>query len=99
MFCVTVFAVACLVYVAYTGYQTTISPTGLSGVIDIIPFSGSGSDLVSVEENGGTSGDKQNKQRLFGEPAVIVVEGTDVDLKIPPGAGQGFTSQEEGESE
>ncbi|MDQ1276672.1 MAG: hypothetical protein QG610_2250 [Euryarchaeota archaeon] len=92
----TVFAVACLAYVAQTGYQTTISPTDLSEVIEDLPFSGSDSDLVSVEENGGTSTDPQNNSELFGEPAVIVVEGKDVDLKIPPGAGQGFTSQEEG---
>lgn len=93
---VTVFAVAVLAYVAQTGYQTTISPTDLSGVIEDLPFSGSNSDLVSVEENGGTSADQQNNSDLFGEPAVIVVEGKDVDLKIPPGAGQGFTSQQEG---
>jgi hypothetical protein len=94
---VTVFAVAFLAYVALTGYQTTISPTDFSEVIESLPFSGSDSDLVSVEENGGTSADPQDNNELFGEPAVIVVEGKDVDLKIPPGAGQGFTSQEEGE--
>jgi hypothetical protein len=94
---ITVFAVACLAYVAQTGYQTTISPTELSEVIDNLPFSNSGSDLVSVEENGGTSSNPQNNNELFGEPAVIVVEGKDVDLNIPPGAGQGFTSQEEGD--
>jgi hypothetical protein len=94
---VTVFAVAFLAYVAQTGYQTTISPTDFSEVIESLPFSGSDSDLVSVEENGGTSEDPQDNNELFGEPAVIVVEGKDVDLKIPPGAGQGFTSQEEGE--
>lgn len=93
---VTVFAVAVLAYIAQTGYQTTYSPTDLSGVIEDLPFSGSNSDLVSVEENGGTSTDPQDNNELFGEPAVIVVEGKDVDLKIPPGAGQGFTSQEEG---
>nr|WP_269848964.1 hypothetical protein [Methanosarcina horonobensis] len=71
-------------------------PTDFSEVIESIPFPGSGSDLVSVEENGGTSADPGNEE-LFGEPAVIVVEGRDIDLKIPPGAGQGFTSQEEGE--
>jgi hypothetical protein len=48
-----------------------------------------------VEENGGTS-NNDNQENLFGEPAVVVVEGKEVDLKIPPGAGQGFTSQEEG---
>lgn len=94
---ITVFAVACLAYVAHTGYQTTVSPTDLSGVIEDLPFSGSNSDLVPVEENGGTSADNQDNNELFGEPAVIVVEGKDVDLKIPPGAGQGFTSQEEAE--
>jgi hypothetical protein len=93
----TVFAVSVLAYVALTGYQTTISPTGLSEVIDKIPLPGSDSNLVSVEENGGTSTSQQNNSELFGEPAVIVVEGKEVDLKIPPGAGQGFTSQEEGE--
>jgi hypothetical protein len=91
----TVFAVACLAYVAYTGYQSTYSPTVLGEVIEDLPFSGSDSDLVSVEENGGTSTDPQNNSELFGEPAVIVVEGKDVDLKIPPGAGQGFTSQKD----
>jgi hypothetical protein len=94
---VTVFAVALLAYVAQTGYQTTISPYDMNELIENIPFPGSDSNLVSVEENGGTSGDQQNNEELFGEPAVIVVEGTEVDLKIPPGAGQGFTSQEEGE--
>lgn len=94
---ITVFAVTCLAYVAYTGYQSTFSPTDMSGVIESLPFSGSNSDLVSVEENGGTSTDLQDNNELFGEPAVIVVEGKDVDLKIPPGSGQGFTRQEEGE--
>lgn len=93
----TVFAVVVLAYVAQTGYQTTFSPTDFSEVIENLPFSGSNSDIVSVEENGGTSSDPQDNSELFGEPAVIVVEGKDVDLKIPPGAGQGFTSQEEGE--
>lgn len=84
-------------YIAVMDYHTDITPTGISEVIDAIPFPGSGSDLVSVEENGGTSEDTQNNEELFGEPAVIIVEGKEVDLKIPPGSGQGFTSQEDGE--
>ncbi|AAM30067.1 DUF7502 family protein [Methanosarcina mazei] len=84
-------------YIAVTDYHTDITPTDFSEVIENLPFSGSNSDIVSVEENGGTSSDPQDNSELFGEPAVIVVEGKDVDLKIPPGAGQGFTSQEEGE--
>lgn len=93
----TVFAVAVLAYVANTGYQTTLTPLDLDEIIDTIPFPGSGSDLVSLEEDGGTSGEQQSNEDLFGEPAVIIIEGTEVDLQIPPGAGEGFTSQEEGE--
>jgi len=94
---VIVFAVSILAYVAGTGYQTTLSPTDLNGVIENIPFvSDSNGDLFPVEENGGTS-NNESQENLFGEPAVIVVEGKEVDLKIPPGAGQGFTSQETGE--
>lgn len=93
---VIVFAVSILAYVAGTGYQTTLSPTDLNGVIDKLPFSDSNSDLYPVEENGGTS-NNTSQENIFGEPAVIVVEGKEVDLKIPPGSGQGFTSQETAE--
>jgi len=97
-FFMIVCAVALLVYVAETGYQSGYSPTDLDGVIEDIPFiSGSDSDLFSLENGGGTSDEKESGEDLFGEPAVIVVEGTEVDLKIPPGAGQGFTVKEEGE--
>lgn len=92
----TVFAVALLAYVALTGYQSTLSPTDLNEVLETITLPGS-SELVSLEENGGTSGEQQNNEDAFGEPAVIIVEGTEVNLTIPPGAGQGFTIQEEGE--
>lgn len=94
---VTLFAVTLLAYVAHTGYQAPVGPLDLEEVIETIPFPGSDSNLISVEENGGTSGDPQNNEGLFGEPAVIIIEGKEVDLKIPPGGGEGFTSQEEGE--
>lgn len=95
--CLIVFMFSLLAYVAGTGYQTSISPTGLTEVVAKIPFvSDSNKDLYPVEENGGTT-NNESQEGLFGEPAVIVVEGTQVDLTIPPGAGEGFTSQEEGE--
>lgn len=94
---VIVFTFSLLAYLAGTEYHTTLSPTDLNEVIEKIPFiSGSNENLYPVEENGGTS-DNKSQEGLFGEPAVIVVEGTEVDLTIPPGSGQGFTSQEEGE--
>ncbi|WP_440954865.1 DUF7502 family protein [Methanosarcina sp. Mfa9] len=95
-FFMIVCAVVVLVYVAETGYQGEFSPTDLEEVIEDIPFPGSDSDLFSLEDGGGTS-EEEPGEDLFGEPAVIVVEGTEVDLKIPPGAGLGFTVTEEGE--
>ncbi len=83
-------------YIAVTDYHTDITPRNVPQVIEKIPFvSGSNNNLYPVDENGGTS-NNNNQEELFGKPAVVVVEGKDVDLKIPPGAGQGFTSQEEG---
>jgi len=94
---VILFAVSILAYVAGTGYQTTLSPTDLNGVIEKIPFvSDSNTNLYPLEENGGTS-NNSSQENLFGKPVVVVVEGKEVDLKIPPGSGQGFTSQETGE--
>jgi hypothetical protein len=93
---VIVFAVSVLAYIAGTGYQTTLSPTDLNGVIEKVPFvSNSNTNLYPVEQNGGTS-NNSSQENLFGKPAVVVVEGKQVDLKIPPGSGQGFTSQEAG---
>ena len=84
-------------YIEATDYHTDITPKDIPQVIENIPFvSDSNTDLYPVEENGGTS-NNDSQEGLFGEPAVIVVEGKEVDLKIPPGAGQGFTSKEEGD--
>ncbi len=84
-------------YIAVTDYHTGITPKDIPQAIENIPFvSDSNGDLFPVEENGGT-GNNESQENLFGEPAVVVVEGKEVDLKIPPGAGQGFTSQEAGE--
>jgi hypothetical protein len=95
---VVVFTVSVLAFIVGTGYQTTVSPTDLNEVIEKIPFiSDSNSDIYPVEENGGTSNNNSQEKDLFGEPTVIVVEGTEVNMTIPPGSGQGFTSQEEGE--
>lgn len=92
---VILFAVSVLAYVVGTGYQTTISPTELNGVIEKAPLSNSNNNLYPVEDNGGTS-NNSSQDSLFGKPAVVVVEGKQVDLKIPPGSGQGFTNQKTG---
>ena len=81
-------------YITTADYHTDISPKDIPQVI--APYvSDSNADLYPVEENGGTSNNESNKG-IFGKPEVIVVEGKAVDFKIPPGSGQGFTSQQAG---
>lgn len=83
------------VYIADSDYHTDITPKNLPEVV--APYvSGSNSNLYPVEENGGTSSNESSNEGLYGKPAVIVVEGKPVDFKIPPGSGQGFTTQQEG---
>ena len=83
------------VYMATSDYHTDITPKDIPQVIaPYVP--GSNANLYPVAENGGTSNNESNKEQLFGKPEVIVVEGKAVDFKIPPGSGQGFTSQQEG---
>jgi hypothetical protein len=36
-------------------------------------------------------GDEAGKENITGEPVVVVVEGEEVDLSIPPGSESGFT--------
>lgn len=82
-------------YIANSDYQTGISPKNIpQAIAPYVP--GSNTDLYPVEENGGTANNESSQEELFGEPSVIVVEGKAVDFKIPPGSGQGFTSQQEG---
>jgi hypothetical protein len=83
------------IYIATSDYHTDITPKDIPQVIaPYVPSSNS--NLYPVEENGGTANNESNKEQLFGKPEVIVVEGKAVDFKIPPGSGQGFTSQQEG---
>lgn len=82
-------------YIATSDYHTDITPKNIpQAIAPYVP--GSNSNLYPVAENGGTSNNESNQEKLFGKPEVIVVEGKAVDFKIPPGSGQGFTSQQEG---
>jgi hypothetical protein len=79
---------------ATTDYHTDITPKNIQEVI-APHVSDPNTGLYQVAENGGTSNNESN-EGLFGKPEVIVVEGKSVDLSIPPGSGQGFTSQQKG---
>ncbi|WP_135606143.1 hypothetical protein [Methanococcoides sp. NM1] len=87
-------------FVVVTDYQSGVDPDDLAGLIEDLPFvpdkenATSPDEIFPLEDDGdGNGGDED----LMGEPAVIVVEGEEVDLSLPPGAGTGFTAGEEGE--
>ena len=54
------------------------------------------SDLVEFGEETSDE-DGSGTEDLTGETAIIVVEGTEVDLTLPPGTGTGFSNQQEAE--
>jgi hypothetical protein len=89
--------VACLIiisltftYITVTDYRTDIKPP--QELLDYFgdDKSGSDSDLVVIEEKSQDSGNN-SEENLIGEPNIVVVEGKQVDLTLPPGAGTGFT--------
>ena len=94
-----VFASSIFTYVTVSGYHTDISPQDLPTIVENLPF-------ISGEEQEGDKnelfplgdGEDGGDENLFGEPAIIVVEGKEIDLTLPPGSGVGFSIREEGET-
>ncbi|NPE29085.1 hypothetical protein HNV12_14195 [Methanococcoides sp. SA1] len=81
-------------------YRTDLTPDDINDIIDdIIP---PGENETSPDEQfplEGEEGDSGgNSEDLVGETAIIVVEGEEVDLSLPPGAGTGFTESGDEES-
>ncbi|MEA1985208.1 MAG: hypothetical protein U9N13_06100 [Euryarchaeota archaeon] len=88
-------------YVTITDYRSDITPEDMKDIVDDIPFipqqeNETAEDMFTIEEEE-ESGDGAGDEDLMGEPAVIVVEGEEVDLTLPPGAGEGFTASEDEE--
>ncbi|MBN1134771.1 MAG: hypothetical protein JXA38_07695 [Methanosarcinaceae archaeon] len=94
-----VFASSIFTYVTVSGYHTDVSPQDLPKIVENLPF-------ISGEEQEGeknelfpiSKGENGGDENLFGEPAIIVVEGKEIDLTLPPGSGVGFSIREEGET-
>ncbi len=93
-------------YVTTTDYRTDISPIEISQMIEElpIPFMKNDEEVIpdmfpNGDEDGenGEESDEGGTENLFGEPAIIVIEGEEIDLTLPPGAGIGFTDRTEGE--
>jgi hypothetical protein len=88
-----------MVYVVQNDIRTDlISPDDIKDIIDELPFMNGNEDvsgdLFEIDDPGSEDRNPGNED-LTGETAVIVVEGKEVDLTLPPGAGSGFTNQEE----
>ena len=93
-------------YVTTTDYRTDISPIEIVQIIEELPIPLINDDKEEIpdifsdkdgdEENGNES-DSSGTENLFGEPAIIVIEGEEIDLTLPPGAGIGFSGSTEGE--
>jgi hypothetical protein len=67
-------------------------------LIDSLPFvpdASNGDDLFEIDDETPSAG----TENLTGESAVVVVEGTEVDLSLPPGSGVGFNEGNETEQD
>lgn len=89
-------AISLLTYVSVSEYRISSTPEDLKDLLDpLLPENeGDGSDLAVMEETSDESGN-QSSEDLLGEPSVVIVEGKQVDLTLPPGTGTGFTPGEQ----
>ncbi|MDG6243719.1 MAG: hypothetical protein QCH31_04905 [Methanolobus sp.] len=88
-----------MVYVVQNDIRTDIiTPEDIIDIINELPFVNGNEDLpddlFEIDDPGNEERSPGNED-LTGETAVIVVEGKEVDLTLPPGTGSGFTNQEE----
>lgn len=92
-------AISLLTYVSVSEYRISSTPQDIKDLLDpLLPENeGDGSDLAVMEETTDNSGN-QSEENLIGEPTVVVVEGKQVDLTLPPGTGTGFTQGEQANS-
>ncbi|WP_292467216.1 hypothetical protein [Methanolobus sp.] len=80
---------AMLVYVVHNDVRTgLVSPEDMAGLIDGRNNDGSEELLEFSDENSNIT--SSGTENLTGEIAIIVVDGTPVDLTLPPGTGVGF---------
>jgi len=85
-------AISLLTYVSISEYRISSTPQDIIG--PLLPHNeGDGSDLAVMEQT--TNNSDNTKENLTGKTAIVVVEGKQVDLTLPPGSGTGFTQGEQ----
>ncbi|AFV22327.1 hypothetical protein Mpsy_0114 [Methanolobus psychrophilus R15] len=88
---VLIASVLLLTFVTLNDIHADMTPEDWKGLVDNLPFvpdSSNGDDLFEIDDDPQESAGTEN---LTGPSAVIVVEGTEVDLSLPPGSGVGFS--------
>ncbi len=93
-----VISISSFSYVTMENYRSDITPDDISDLVDSLPLTPdkenttSPDELFALEEDGDDDTDQAGgEENLMGEPTIVVVEGEEVDLSMPPGAGIGFT--------
>ncbi|WP_321418298.1 hypothetical protein [uncultured Methanomethylovorans sp.] len=85
-------AISLLTYVSISEYRISSTPQDI--IAPLLPHNeGDGSDLAVMEQT--TNNSDNSKENLTGETSIVVVEGKQVDLTLPPGSGTGFTQGEQ----
>ncbi|MDW7731878.1 MAG: hypothetical protein SCH66_05555 [Methanolobus sp.] len=87
-----------LTYITMNDIHTNTTPGDWENLINtVFPNpEDSPEELVVIDEEG-TQNENSGNEDLTGEPAVVVVDGKEVDLSLPPGTGTGFSNNEEAE--
>ncbi|WP_094228157.1 DUF7502 family protein [Methanolobus psychrotolerans] len=85
-------------YIVSNNIRTDVDPGEIIKTIEDLPFmpqsEDTSGDLFDIEDTSGDSESSGNED-LTGDTAIIVVEGTEVDLTLPPGSGVGFGNPED----
>ncbi|WP_406657544.1 hypothetical protein V7O62_03030 [Methanolobus sp. ZRKC2] len=92
-------SVSVLTFITVNDIHTDTTPEDWQSMIDTFlpPEEEDPDDLVIIDEGEGDQEGDSGNEDLTGEPAVVVVDGKEVDLSLPPGTGTGFQANEEAE--
>ncbi|MGP8322007.1 MAG: DUF7502 family protein [Methanosarcinaceae archaeon] len=99
--CIIIFVVTSSFFTYVTSSDPRIiSPDDLTQMIEELPFMQEEEEQIQgllpegEEDNENDDGGSEN---LFGAPAIIIIEGEEIDLALPSGTGIGFSEKEDGE--
>ncbi len=90
-----IISVLLLTFVTLNDIHADMTPDDWKDLIDRLPFvpdNSNGNDLFEIDDNSQQPG----AEDITGPSAVIIVEGTEIDLSMPPGSAAGLDQDEGG---